>query len=121
MDSSSRVWAPCLFLGEAVDVGLPCGCHLCQMWLKESTPSHSQAASSGAAAAALPATNEAAHVDTGGGGEALDVDTAVYCLVCKMWLNGVTQWLDHQGGKKHKKNKRRQDLDDPDAQGEGNC
>ena len=26
----------------------------------------------------------------------------VYCEVCEMWLNGPTQWEDHQIGKKHK-------------------
>ncbi len=28
---------------------------------------------------------------------------AVYCDKCEMWLNGPTQWEDHQIGKKHKK------------------
>ena len=27
----------------------------------------------------------------------------VFCLTCKMWLNGPTQWGDHKIGKIHKK------------------
>ena len=33
---------------------------------------------------------------------------AIYCYECEMWINGPTQLEDHRGGKKHKKNKRRQ-------------
>ena len=32
------------------------------------------------------------------------IDGAVYCEDCEMWLNGPTQWEDHKIGKKHKKN-----------------
>ena len=35
------------------------------------------------------------------------IDEAVYCPECEMWLNGPTQWEDHQIGRKHKKNLRR--------------
>ena len=34
---------------------------------------------------------------------------ALYCEVCEMWLNGETQWVDHLGGKKHRKNTRPED------------
>ena len=30
------------------------------------------------------------------------VDTSVFCEQCQMWLNGPTQWTDHQQGKKHR-------------------
>ncbi|CAJ1335663.1 unnamed protein product [Effrenium voratum] len=33
---------------------------------------------------------------------------AIYCKPCKMWLNGPTQWADHEIGKKHRKAVRRQ-------------
>ena len=28
---------------------------------------------------------------------------AIYCRYCEMWLNGPTQWADHEIGKKHRK------------------
>jgi hypothetical protein len=28
---------------------------------------------------------------------------AIYCWYCEMWLNGPTQWADHEIGKKHRK------------------
>ena len=30
-------------------------------------------------------------------------DGAIYCRFCAMWLNGPTQWADHENGKKHRK------------------
>ena len=33
---------------------------------------------------------------------------AIYCYECEMWINGPTQLEDHRGGKKHKKNNKRQ-------------
>lgn len=37
----------------------------------------------------------------------------IYCKHCEMWLNGPTQWADHEIGKKHQKAIRRdQGLDD---------
>ena len=35
-------------------------------------------------------------------------EPAVYCETCQMWLNGQEQWDDHVGGKKHRKNVRRE-------------
>ena len=32
---------------------------------------------------------------------------AIYCRYCEMWLNGPTQWADHEIGKKHRKAVRR--------------
>jgi hypothetical protein len=32
---------------------------------------------------------------------------AIYCKHCQMWLNGPTQWADHEIGKKHRKAVRR--------------
>ena len=32
----------------------------------------------------------------------------VYCTTCQMWLNRQKQWDDHIGGKKHRKNMRRE-------------
>ncbi|CAE7855451.1 unnamed protein product [Symbiodinium necroappetens] len=34
-------------------------------------------------------------------------DAAIYCKFCQMWLNGPTQWADHEIGKKHQKAVRR--------------
>jgi len=34
-------------------------------------------------------------------------DAAIYCKYCQMWLNGPTQWADHEIGKKHQKAVRR--------------
>ena len=34
-------------------------------------------------------------------------DGAIYCWHCEMWLNGPTQWADHEIGKKHRKAVRR--------------
>ena len=34
-------------------------------------------------------------------------DGAIYCRFCTMWLNGPTQWADHENGKKHRKAVRR--------------
>ena len=34
-------------------------------------------------------------------------DAAIYCKCCQMWLNGPTQWADHEIGKKHQKAVRR--------------
>ena len=33
-----------------------------------------------------------------------EIDEAVYCDYCKMWLNGHAEWEDHKIGKKHKNN-----------------
>ena len=33
-----------------------------------------------------------------------DKAEAIYCDYCDMWLNGPTQWADHQKGQRHKKN-----------------
>eukprot|EP00913_Durusdinium_trenchii_P007073 g6655.t1 len=33
---------------------------------------------------------------------------AIYCKHCQMWLNGPTQWADHEIGKKHRKAVHRQ-------------
>ena len=35
-----------------------------------------------------------------------------WCFVCLMLVNGPTQWEDHIIGKKHRKNKRQQKLQD---------
>ena len=32
---------------------------------------------------------------------------AVYCSVCKLWLNGPAQFDDHKTGKKHRKNRKK--------------
>ena len=40
---------------------------------------------------------------------------AVYCDICKMWLNGPTQWEDHRIGRKHKKNCIRQENPHPEC------
>ena len=34
-------------------------------------------------------------------------DGAIYCRYCEMWLNGPTQWADHEIGKGHRKAVRR--------------
>ena len=33
----------------------------------------------------------------------LEHDGAIYCRKCDKWLNGLTQWTDHEIGKKHRK------------------
>ena len=40
--------------------------------------------------------------------EAVVGNEAVYCEVCEFWLNGPTEWEDHQIGKQHKKNTEKQ-------------
>ena len=35
----------------------------------------------------------------------LDFEKPVWCKFCKMWLNGPTQYKDHEIGVKHKKNR----------------
>ena len=37
----------------------------------------------------------------------LDFEEPVSCKDCEMWLNGPTQYTDHEIGDKHKKNRRR--------------
>jgi hypothetical protein len=37
----------------------------------------------------------------------LDFERPKWCKICKMWLNGRTQYKEHEIGKKHKKNRRR--------------
>ncbi|CAE8742591.1 unnamed protein product, partial [Polarella glacialis] len=36
-----------------------------------------------------------------------ECEGAIYCRHCEMWLNGPTQWADHEIGKKHRKAVRR--------------
>eukprot|EP00931_Biecheleriopsis_adriatica_P018218 TRINITY_DN12830_c0_g1_i1.p1 TRINITY_DN12830_c0_g1~~TRINITY_DN12830_c0_g1_i1.p1 ORF type:complete len:1498 (-),score=351.74 TRINITY_DN12830_c0_g1_i1:53-4546(-) len=42
---------------------------------------------------------------------------AIYCRHCEMWLNGPTQWADHEIGKKHRKAVRRTQDSGPSASG----
>ena len=46
--------------------------------------------------------------------EAVVGNEAVYCEVCSFWLNGPTEWEDHQIGRFHKrsirKSKRHQSI-----------
>jgi hypothetical protein len=35
----------------------------------------------------------------------LDFEEPVWCKICGMWLNGPTQYKDHEIGYKHKKNR----------------
>ena len=37
----------------------------------------------------------------------IDINDAIYCEQCEMWLNGSPQWEDHKIGHKHKKNTRK--------------
>ena len=37
----------------------------------------------------------------------IDINDAIYCEQCEMWLNGSPQWGDHKIGHKHKKNTRK--------------
>ena len=37
--------------------------------------------------------------------------SGMYCAPCKMWLNGITQWLDHKETKKHSRICREMGLD----------
>jgi hypothetical protein len=37
----------------------------------------------------------------------LDFEEPVWCTTCEMWLNGPTQYKDHEIGFKHKKHRRR--------------
>jgi hypothetical protein len=37
----------------------------------------------------------------------VDFEEPVWCPICEMWLNGPTQYKDHEIGFKHKKNSRR--------------
>jgi hypothetical protein len=37
----------------------------------------------------------------------LDSEMPVWCKDCEMWLNGPTQYKEHEIGDKHKKNRRR--------------
>ena len=39
-------------------------------------------------------------------------EKAVYCPDCDMWLNGPTQWTDHEIGKKHVKKCKAKSLND---------
>ena len=63
-------------------------------WLDEGWVSEPTSSSADASYA-----RDAAH--PGGSSQA---DQAIYCDYCAMWLNGPTQWADHQKGQKHKKN-----------------
>ena len=48
------------------------------------------------------------------------MQTAVYCVICEMWINGDVQWQDHSIGRKHKKNlKRTHGEPDPEPKSEG--
>ena len=43
----------------------------------------------------------------------MDIDDAIYCEYCEMWLNGPTQFSDHLIGRKHRKNRKARDEKQP--------
>ena len=52
----------------------------------------------------------------------IDINDAIYCEQCEMWLNGSPQWGDHKIGHKHKKNtpKHKKNTHKPGQERKGN-
>ena len=45
--------------------------------------------------------------------QATEHDGAIYCRACDKWMNGPTQWADHEIGKRHRKAFRKKMEEDP--------
>ena len=69
----------------------------------ETQPSQAGPGYAGAGGTTLPDQHEVPMVLGGALGHP---DTAEYCVVCEMWLNGESQLMDHRVGRKHRRNLR---------------